>query len=1100
MTTTARAVLWLVMSSLTVATAVASDAPDHAMDIDLPSPAWESAPAMLGGTLTAAGDVAVIGHDQLYVAASDGGALAVRPLSERIQAFRDTAALVAVPGGDRLLAVSGCRLVSLDEQGRVHWQADLGLDARECLVGTPRTVDDVIYVAWRNADQPELWLAALDLAGRERWRSQLGNALAAIPATPLLAVSPEGLAVASARLDAGRIVTAVVAVSLVGQIRWQWLSSAALQPDDLLQDPDGRTRAALIRDGGGLSVVTLDTAGNLAAHHDLPPQAGMRVQRARLDSGGGYAIGIHGTQGGGRLARFNRAGGWLWQNEAAHRCSQSLVVPVSTCAVTSPDDGLILLGGQPASVQRWQADGTLSFTWNAVDTDQPGLVRFALPLESGGAVIAALRYPGFPTHYLTQASLEWLDRAGNASTVTLLPGVPDLPGVPALFLEGDSDGGRLAHSAGGGVGARLHVIPADGIPPAPIELGTGLPTVGGLARCGEGGTCVYASGDRSALLRFEGATAVPTWTVEVDGVSRPGFLVGRDDGGVDLVQASVIGAPSVVAAQRLLRFDSHGTGLLDQTFLPSQESGRLLALGPAGHIASLDADGRLMRYQPDGSPLVAIGDLPYVFGRSAPDSLPGAMARNGSVSWIADLNWADPDIDSHAFVAVRVDATGGIVRTPLVTQPRATGSATSWARSWFLDDGDVLAAVAIPLAPGQLDGSLSLLLARIAADGRVAWQRTWTSPDESRYAVDVGAGGRILLSSWRGRGSLVLRALDGQGDVLDQREIACREASCRIDRADLAENGMVTVVSRYARSATDRGYRLERIDGMWAAMPPAVVYADLQGAWYNPAQGGQGFGLNFYPQGAHAHVFMPWFTWAPEAAHGDDALRWYTLQGQARSGVASIDLDIAVNLGGRFAAPPATQADVIGAATLRVRDCSHATLDYRFDRGELAGRAGAIALRRLLPSDARCPASGPQPGGAATVDHALTGNWYVPDVAGQGIDLQALGAGGSGHLFGAWYTFDPEPDADPTGQHWLTLQGARPHGDGSVTATLVQTLRGRFDGAATGQHFRVGEVRIRPRTCDRLDLEYRFDDSEVAGPFRALAGQLPLARLGSCPR
>ena len=271
----------------------------------------------------------------------------------------------------------------------------------------------------------------------------------------------------------------------------------------------------------------------------------------------------------------------------------------------------------------------------------------------------------------------------------------------------------------------------------------------------------------------------------------------------------------------------------------------------------------------------------------------------------------------------------------------------------------------------------------------------------------------------------------------------------------------------------------------------------LDGTWYSPYQGGQGFGLSRYPQGTHTQLFLPWFTFADEDGNDPAQLRWLTVQGEIATGATAATLSVLENTGGRFAAPPATTAQPVGDARLQVHDCARATLEYRLhgDGADAPAAESSIALRRLLPGTGDCAGQA-----AVEADAQLTGNWYDPAHAGQGLDLHRVRVNGQALLFGAWYTFDPgQPAGASADQHWFTLQGESDAGDGRIETTVVQTLGGRFDGQATDNHHRVGSATLDSADCRHLTLDYRFDDDPVAGAFRGLSGRLQLARLGACP-
>ena len=105
-----------------------------------------------------------------------------------------------------------------------------------------------------------------------------------------------------------------------------------------------------------------------------------------------------------------------------------------------------------------------------------------------------------------------------------------------------------------------------------------------------------------------------------------------------------------------------------------------------------------------------------------------------------------------------------------------------------------------------------------------------------------------------------------------------------------------------------------------------------------------------------------------------------------------------------------------------------------------------------------------------------------------------------GIFFAPWFTFDPAGTADDAGrQHWFTLQGNLAQArDGTVELVLVQTLGGAFDRVPTYNANAVGSATLQMQGCDRARLDYRFDDTNGAGAFRARSGMLQLTRAGGC--
>jgi hypothetical protein len=136
-------------------------------------------------------------------------------------------------------------------------------------------------------------------------------------------------------------------------------------------------------------------------------------------------------------------------------------------------------------------------------------------------------------------------------------------------------------------------------------------------------------------------------------------------------------------------------------------------------------------------------------------------------------------------------------------------------------------------------------------------------------------------------------------------------------------------------------------------------------------------------------------------------------------------------------------------------------------------------------------------------DSQVTGTWFDPVTAGQGLQLVRLAseAGLGGLLAGGWFTHDPRPTSQPPqhSPHWFTVLGGDAAADGSLHATVYQTLGGHLGGVRTHNNTAIGELTLRPLSCQRMDLSYAFVNTELAGEFRGKTGSIALQRLsGSC--
>src|SRR4029453_19222142 len=185
-----------------------------------------------------------------------------------------------------------------------------------------------------------------------------------------------------------------------------------------------------------------------------------------------------------------------------------------------------------------------------------------------------------------------------------------------------------------------------------------------------------------------------------------------------------------------------------------------------------------------------------------------------------------------------------------------------------------------------------------------------------------------------------------------------------------------------------------------ARAAPDMNQHGLTGSWYEPATDGQGFEVEVYPDlvaPGTGLVFVSWFTY-DTVVGGPERQRWYTLSGSVASGQPA-SLKIYRNIGGNFNALPVTDGVEVGTAILSFDTCTSGALTYTFSDG--SARSGNIALTRLT-SNETCSTTSARPTNA---DFALSGNWYVPTLSGQGFTLEVNPT--SGLLFFAWYTYAP---------------------------------------------------------------------------------------------
>ena len=129
----------------------------------------------------------------------------------------------------------------------------------------------------------------------------------------------------------------------------------------------------------------------------------------------------------------------------------------------------------------------------------------------------------------------------------------------------------------------------------------------------------------------------------------------------------------------------------------------------------------------------------------------------------------------------------------------------------------------------------------------------------------------------------------------------------------------------------------------------------LSGNWYDIATSGQGVVFDVNPQSRA--LFLTWYTYAPGGqAAGVAGQRWFTALGDFNPGMRTVPLTLRETSGGLFDQPtnPAPTSPPVGSATVTFASCGSASLQFNFNAGGNAGRAGTIALTRVGPVPPGC--------------------------------------------------------------------------------------------------------------------------------------------------
>lgn len=603
------------------------------------------------------------------------------------------------------------------------------------------------------------------------------------------------------------------------------------------------------------------------------------------------------------------------------------------------------------------------------------------------------------------------------------------------------------------------------LPPLPEAFPPELAQEGPIMRMDATRACLLWISQVACVRRGDG-TLAHDWTL-LPGEVRGTALLALRDGRTDAIGIACDRQPEDYCLYRTalvtIEADGHAQPPLD---LGPRTDGSRVAEGPDGDFGFVAWEGlqpritvrdamRQQRWTQDAAEddaLVALGAGGTAYVANVRDLR--KHAPDGSVAWT--LPWPE-GIDEHATSAFE------------------------------LPDGDLIVSTGVPHHRFRLRGR----------DGSVVWHHVgdangWYNLDGFRWVLSRD-GKRVFrlpgapyaeLSAWES--GLRVVAIDvATGELLAAQALPETPAwsSTRQLRAAVTSDGrLLRAVEDKAGGVIVRG----SVDDL-AAPASLPVDASLLGAWRSRDTGGQGLFLD----ADAGRAYGAWFTYSEEGGHVAEALRWYTLVQSGPIDDGAARFTVHANLDGAFAAPPVSRSAVVGQATLRRVHCDRAMLVYRLDDGA----EGVVPLERARESSRLC-GTGEVPVGALGFDARSSGAWHDPALPGQGLAFD-LGppAGGSGFFAGAWFTFAPAGGT----QHWFTLAGTfEPAPDGRFEVPIFRTMGGRFDAMPTSNTERVGTARLRFSACERLTLDYAFDDTDVAQAFRGRQGRLELQRITAC--
>lgn len=135
-------------------------------------------------------------------------------------------------------------------------------------------------------------------------------------------------------------------------------------------------------------------------------------------------------------------------------------------------------------------------------------------------------------------------------------------------------------------------------------------------------------------------------------------------------------------------------------------------------------------------------------------------------------------------------------------------------------------------------------------------------------------------------------------------------------------------------------------------------------------------------------------------------------------------------------------------------------------------------------------------GTALAVDinqHGLTGSWYNPTAAGQGIEIEIYQdaiAPGVGYLQASWATFSVGWE---TGQRWYTFGGTIQAGQSDATFTVFENSGGKFNAPPATQGVAIGTVALTFLDCSTATMKYQ--DLLLDRHWGPFSNTIPLVRL-----
>jgi len=649
------------------------------------------------------------------------------------------------------------------------------------------------------------------------------------------------------------------------------------------------------------------------------------------------------------------------------------------------------------------------------------------------------------------AAIEDLDGDGRTDLVV---------GAPS---RNDNRGRVYVYS--GATGAQLFVATLDG-----SDLGYGFNDAGDVD--GDGRHDVVASGqayngNRGTARVYSGRTGQPL--LAIDGATRGGFfgsaVAGAGDVDGDGRADVLVGAQGLGTAS----LHSGATGALIRTFTGNPGSRFGAGVGRVDDVDGDGADDLII-----GAPTDGAGTARVYSARTGAELLTfTADSANGAFGEFMVYDAGDVNADGHGDIYVGAYNEAGGNGAVYVYDGRTGARLHKFSGSGGEGMGPGRAA-------GDVDG-----------DGH-------DDVIVGSYTANVGAvqqAGRVRVYS--GRDGSILTTLDGPRGPgtqfgFDALALGDLDGDDRIDFA--VSSAPAGTVDIYAGD-------IDRPD------PFAIGYG-VTGAWYETRTAGQGFTVQVLPD--RQQLFVGWFTYTPTPSLDPLAgQRWLTAQGGYTGTVAR--LDVFLTEGGTFDAPGQAQTSRVGTLEFDFDDCTHATARYVVQATAIGGPAaagqpdlvGEIDLQRLTPS-VECPATpaikvatGSRTPKAQAVNFGITGAYYDPASAGQGLVLEVLPS--RTEVFAVWYLpalVDSDVSPRPV-QRWLTAQGT--YSGSRAELVVSMTTRGAFDAVAATSTFAVGTLVLDFDDCNHASASYVLESGVIRSTdlpvVASLSGSIPLVRL-----